>query len=441
MSSLVRPPEFVIAQKYRLVRKIGSGSFGDIYLAINIATGEEVAVKLEPMKARHPQLLYESKLYKVLQGGLGIPHIRWYGQERDYNVLVMDLLGPSLEDLFNFCSRRFTMKTVLMLADQMIGRIEYVHSKNFIHRDIKPDNFLMGIGRHCNKLFLIDYGLAKKYRDTRTRLHISYREDKNLTGTARYASINAHLGIEQSRRDDMESMGYVLMYFNRGSLPWQGLKVGKAATKKQKYEKISEKKMSTPVEVLCKGFPAEFAMYLNYCRGLRFEEQPDYMYLRQLFRILFRTLNHQYDYTFDWTMLKQKAAASAAVIGGSSSQAMQPLAAPADDREARDREVAARKWLATSGGRTDRDAGVGPNAPKAARTQEAIDDDDSPHQKREGNDERESRPQVTTITKRVLRSASRKRKWRVTWLLSPPSFHWREIEKRKKTLFCVATTF
>ena len=145
-----------------------------------------------------------------------------------------------------------------------------------------------------------------------------YREDKNLTGTARYASINAHLGIEQSRRDDMESLGYVLMYFNRGSLPWQGLK---AATKKQKYEKISEKKMSTPVEVLCKGFPAEFAMYLNYCRGLRFEEGPDYMYLRQLFRILFRTLNHQYDYTFDWTMLKQKAANSALVEGSAPTQA------------------------------------------------------------------------------------------------------------------------
>jgi len=217
--------EFIVGGKYRLVRKIGSGSFGDIYLGINITNGEEVAVKLESVKARHPQLLYESKLYKILQGGVGIPHIRWYGQERDYNVLVMDLLGPSLEDLFNFCSRRFTMKTVLMLADQMIGRIEYVHNKNFIHRDIKPDNFLMGIGRHCNKLFLIDFGLAKKYRDNRTRQHIPYREDKNLTGTARYASINAHLGIEQSRRDDMESLGYVLMYFNRGSLPWQGLKV------------------------------------------------------------------------------------------------------------------------------------------------------------------------------------------------------------------------
>lgn len=314
--------EFIVGGKFKLVRKVGSGSFGDIYLGINMVNGEEVAVKLESTKARHPQLLYESKLYKILQGNEGIPHTRWYGTEREYNVLVMDLLGPSLEDLFNFCSRRFTMKTVLMLFDQMIGHIEYVHNKNFIHRDIKPDNFLMGIGGHCNKLFLIDFGLAKKYRDNRNKQHIPYREDKNLTGTARYASINAHLGIEQSRRDDMESMGYVLMYFNRGSLPWQGLK---AATKKQKYEKISEKKMSTPVEVLCKGFPAEFTMYLNYCRGLRFEEAPDYKYLRQIFRILFRTLNHQYDYIFDWTMLKQKAAASAAASGG---MAGQPGAAP-----------------------------------------------------------------------------------------------------------------
>ncbi|XP_072014227.1 casein kinase I-like [Amphiura filiformis] len=291
--------------KYRLVRKVGSGSFGDIYLGINTTNGEEVAVKLESTKARHPQLQYESKVYKILQGGVGIPRIRWFGTENDYNIMVLDLLGPSLEDLFNFCGRKFTTKTVLMLADQMINRIEHMHNKNFIHRDIKPDNFLMGIGKHCNQVFIIDFGLAKKFRDNRTRHHIPYREDKNLTGTARYASINAHLGIEQSRRDDMESLGYVLMYFNRTSLPWQGLR---AATKRQKYEKISEKKMSTPPEVLCKGHPAEFAMYLNYCRSLRFEEAPDYMYLRQLFRILIRTLQHQYDYSFDWTLLKQKAA-------------------------------------------------------------------------------------------------------------------------------------
>ncbi|EDW66236.1 casein kinase I-like [Drosophila novamexicana] len=295
--------EIIVGEKYRIIRKIGSGSFGDIYLGMSMQCGEEVAIKMEATNARHPQLLYEYKLYRVLSGGVGIPRIRYYGNEKNFNILVMDLLGPSLEDLFNFCTRHFTIKTVLMLVDQMIGRLEYVHMKCFIHRDIKPDNFLMGIGRHCNKLFLIDFGLAKKYRDPHRRMHIPYREEKNLTGTARYASINAHVGIEQSRRDDMESLGYVMMYFNRGVLPWQGMK---ATNKKQKYEKISEKKMSTPIEVLCKGYPAEFSMYLNYCRSLRFEEAPDYMYLRQLFRILFRTLNHQYDYIYDWTMLKQK---------------------------------------------------------------------------------------------------------------------------------------
>ena len=159
--------EFIVGGKYRLVRKIGSGSFGDIYLAVTLVNSpdrapEEVAVKLEPLKARHPQLLYESKLYRILHPGIGIPTVRWYGQERDYNVLVMDLLGPSLEDLFNFCSRRFTMKTVLMLADQMISRVEYVHNKNFIHRDIKPDNFLMGVGKHCNKVYLIDFWISKE---------------------------------------------------------------------------------------------------------------------------------------------------------------------------------------------------------------------------------------------------------------------------------------
>ncbi|BDA40784.1 g6451 [Coccomyxa elongata] len=290
-----------IAGRYRLGRKIGSGSFGDIYLGTHIQTGEEVGIKLESVKTKHPQLLYESKLYKILQGGTGIPNVRWYGVEGDYNVMVLDLLGPSLEDLFNFCNRKFSLKTVLMLADQLISRIEYVHTKSFIHRDIKPDNFLMGLGKRANQVNIIDFGLAKKYRDPKTHIHIPYRENKNLTGTARYASINTHLGIEQSRRDDIESLGYVLMYFLRGSVPWQGLK---ALTKKQKYEKISEKKMATPIEVLCKGFPMEFTTYFQYCRSLRFDDKPDYSYLRKLFRDLFARDGFQWDYVFDWTILK-----------------------------------------------------------------------------------------------------------------------------------------
>ncbi|VDN21699.1 unnamed protein product [Gongylonema pulchrum] len=211
-----------------------------------------------------------------------------YGTHNDYNVMVMDLLGPSLEDLFNFCGRRFTLKTVLMLAEQMISRIEFMHAKYFIHRDIKPDNFLMGAGRQCNRVFLIDFGLAKRYMNPTFNKHISYRENKNLTGTARYASLNAHNGIEQSRRDDLESLGYVLVYLLRGSLPWQGVK---AATKRQKYQKIFEKKLSTSVQELCKGFPSEFGTCMNYCRKLKFDQKPEYNYLKLLFRHLFKSLN------------------------------------------------------------------------------------------------------------------------------------------------------
>ncbi|XXG76937.1 hypothetical protein AAC387_Pa08g1194 [Persea americana] len=293
--------EHTIGGKFKLGRKIGSGSFGELYLGVNVQSGEEVAIKLESVKTKHPQLHYESKLYMLLQGGTGVPHLKWFGVEGEYNAMVIDLLGPSLEDLFNYCNRKFTLKTVLMLADQLINRVEYMHSRGFLHRDIKPDNFLMGLGRRANQVYIIDYGLAKKYRDLQTHKHIPYRENKNLTGTARYASVNTHLGVEQSRRDDLESLGYVLMYFLRGSLPWQGLKAG---TKKQKYDKISEKKMLTPVEVLCKSYPSEFISYFHYCRSLRFEDKPDYSYLKRLFRDLFIREGYQFDYVFDWTILK-----------------------------------------------------------------------------------------------------------------------------------------
>lgn len=166
----------------------------------------------------------------------------------------MDLLGPSLEDLFSFCGRKFGLKTTIMIADQMISRIEYMHSKNYIHRDIKPDNFLIGLGKRSNMVFVIDFGLAKKFRDPKTHQHIPYKENKNLTGTARYASINAHLGVEQSRRDDLEAIGYVLIYFIKGKLPWQGVNV---QNKTEKYHKIMEKKMQTPVEYLCLGVPSK----------------------------------------------------------------------------------------------------------------------------------------------------------------------------------------
>ena len=290
-----------VGRKFRIGRKIGSGSFGDIYHGTNLVSGEEVAIKLESIRSRHPQLDYESRVYKYLSGGVGIPFIRWYGREGEYNAMVIDLLGPSLEDLFNYCHRTFSYKTVIMLALQMICRIQYMHGRSFIHRDIKPDNFLMGTGRRGSTVHAIDFGLSKKYRDFNTHRHIPYRENKSLTGTARYASLNTHLGIEQSRRDDLESLGYMLIYFCKGSLPWQGLK---ATTKKQKYDRILEKKLCISVELLCQGLPVEFAQYMTYCRNLAFDEKPDYLYLARLFKDLSVRLDYHNDHLFDWTMLR-----------------------------------------------------------------------------------------------------------------------------------------
>lgn len=293
-----------VGSKYRIGRKIGSGSFGDVYQGTNIVSGDPVGIKLEPVTSKFPQLLYEAKLYKLLNSGgavMGIPRVRWSGVEGEYNVLVIDLLGPSLEDLFNFCSRRFSLKTVLMLADQMLSRVEYFHCKQFLHRDIKPDNFLMGVGKKAHHMYIIDYGLAKRYVEPHTSEHIPFRDGKSLTGTARYASVNAHLGFEQSRRDDLESIGYMFVYFLRGSLPWQGLK---ADTKDGKYKVICEKKQKTSIDVLCKSLPPEFTNYLSVVKALDFQEKPDYSGLRKCFRELFAREGFQLDYVFDWTIKK-----------------------------------------------------------------------------------------------------------------------------------------
>merc|ERR1712176_80055 len=170
--------------RYYLGRKIGSGSFGDVYQGKCVRNKTEVAIKLEACRSMHAQLHYEVRLYKLLASGYGIPSVFWHGTEGDYNVMVMEYLGPSLEDLFNFCARRFSLKTVLLLADQMICRLQFVHERNYVHRDIKPENFLIGNGTNSNTVYLVDFGLAKRYRDNRTKEHIMYRENKALTGTA-----------------------------------------------------------------------------------------------------------------------------------------------------------------------------------------------------------------------------------------------------------------
>ncbi|KAI9811480.1 MAG: casein kinase I [Pycnora praestabilis] len=292
----------VVGVHYRVGKKIGEGSFGVIFEGTNLLNNQQVAIKFEPRKSDAPQLRDEYRTYKILVGCPGIPNVYYFGQEGLHNILVIDLLGPSLEDLFDHCNRRFSTKTVVMVAKQMLSRVQTIHEKNLIYRDIKPDNFLIGRpgSKSANVIHVVDFGMAKQYRDPKTKQHIPYRERKSLSGTARYMSINTHLGREQSRRDDLEALGHVFMYFLRGGLPWQGLK---AATNKQKYEKIGEKKQTTAIKDLCDGFPEEYNKYLSYVRNLGFEDTPDYDYLRDLFTQALKNTGEVEDGEYDWMKL------------------------------------------------------------------------------------------------------------------------------------------
>ena len=287
--------------KYKADSKIGQGSFGKIYSAHNINNGELFALKLEKRNSNQSLLETETYILCYLKGE-GIPFIKSFGFSGEYNVLVMELLGKSLETLFQENDCKFSLKTVCMLAEQMITRLEYIHKKYILHRDIKPDNFTIGKGKKSHIIYLIDFGLSKKYKSSKgNHEHIKYSENKRLIGTARYASINALRGCEQGRRDDMESLGYVLMYFLRGNLPWQGLKVCKG---EDRYKKIYEIKKNTPSDELCAGFPKQFCEYIRYTRNLGFEQEPNYDYLKKLIYNVMNKYEYNFDFLFDWGLKK-----------------------------------------------------------------------------------------------------------------------------------------
>lgn len=293
----------VVGGRFRLKHEIGSGSYSTVYLGTDNESGDQVAVKVEWQKAEKTgKLLDEARLYEALVSSSDVPRMHWYGIEGQYNVMVLELLGPSVEQMFRKCGK-FSVKTTLLLAEQMIDRLEYVHEQGVLYRDIKPHNFLMGRGDRSNRVYLVDFGLSKSYLNPTTGEHIPCSRKKGVTGTVRYSSLNVHEGCEAGRRDDLEALGYVLLHFLRGTLPWQGLK---ASSKKTKHEIIKKCKKKTSDEELCKGFPNEFVEYFRYCRSLQFAEKPDYERLRQLMRDVCVRERYARDSVFDWMVWEER---------------------------------------------------------------------------------------------------------------------------------------
>jgi len=274
-----------LLNKYKIISQIGKGSFGTVFSASSTTNSEQVAIKTEKIKKKGNLLQSEFEKLNILQGFSGIPKIYEFFQIKGFNILIMELLGKSLSEIFNLCKKKFTLKTVCFLAIQMLKLIEHTHNHKIIHRDIKPDNFMLGRNTNKNILYLIDFGLAKKY--IINNVHIPFKKGKNLTGTARYCSIYTHQGLEQSRRDDLESIGYILIYFLRGKLPWQGIK---AKDGEKYYEKIGKKKENISIYELCEGFPEEIAFYFNYVKQLEFEDEPNYNFLSELFEKILKKL-------------------------------------------------------------------------------------------------------------------------------------------------------
>jgi len=273
----------IIFKKFRVLNHLSKGAFSDIYTGINIITKEKVAIKVE--ERFKIEKFLEAECYFIFSlKNIGIPKVISFGHNKEYDILVMPLLGKSLHEMQINENYNFEFKDICLIAIQVIERIQWVHSQKIIHRDIKPDNFLIGLN-DPNILYLIDFGLSKKYRSSVTGNHIKYNKVKKFVGSLRYASVNALKLREQSRRDDLESIGYMLIFLIKGSLPWDNIKV---ENKRSSFYKISQFKQKLEPEILCRNLPKEFAEYIRYVKNLNFEEEPDYNYLKSLFQNLLR---------------------------------------------------------------------------------------------------------------------------------------------------------
>ena len=295
---------FKINDDYTILlnRKIGSGSFGQIYQCLNKKTNEIVACKIESINELKPQLYHESKIMILMKNCTGFPTCYDFIITDQDKILIMDYLGPNLDVIMNKLPsdennmKKFTIKTSLMIMIQGIERLKSLHEKGIIHRDIKPENFVIGPKKKERLIYLIDFGLSKKISND--KLLPSIKADRNIIGTMRYISMNTHQGYEQGRRDDLESLFYIIIYFIKGELPWQNIK---SKTRAEKYTKIFEiKKMVTENGELIDGLPLEMGKILEYILGLNFVEKPNYLMMKNAIELILNKLNFSNDLQFDW---------------------------------------------------------------------------------------------------------------------------------------------
>jgi serine/threonine protein kinase len=273
--------EIIIGKKYKILNQIGEGSFGKIFEAEHILTGDHVAIKIEKLNKKS-LLKHEANIYYKCKNTKGIPNIKIFGTEENYNYIIMDLLGISLDKLREIQFGILSLIDTLHIGMQLIQILENLHNKGIIHRDIKPENILME-NKSISKLCLIDFGLSRYYID-QERMHIPIQYGKKFIGNVRFASLNIHNGLEPSRRDDLISLGYIFIICLKGSLPWQKIC---SDSKEERNSIIKNVKETTSLIELCCDIPYEFLSYMSYCYSLKFEEEPDYNYIKNLFSNLY----------------------------------------------------------------------------------------------------------------------------------------------------------